>query len=236
MSTEICKDLDELHPKVKVLAFKLLEECKKAGLNIKISETYRTPERQDYLYSQGRSRSGNIVTYSKGSSMSSYHQWRLAFDIYNDVPGDAYNISVLNKAGIIGEKLGLEWGGSWVGLIDKPHFQYTFGLSITDLRSGKRPPENLDTSYEDAVILLAEKRIINSPSAWLNLTQMNPKYTQGLIINIAKYFNENISSYNTAVKELADRKIINSPNVWLNTTDFPINNIKSLIKKTAQVL
>jgi len=188
MRTEICKDLNALHPKVKELALKLLEECKKAGLNIKISETYRTTERQDDLYAQGRTRSGNIVTYSKGSSMSSYHQWRLAFDIYNDVPGDAYNINILNKAGALGEKLGLEWGGSWAGLKDRPHFQYTFSLSIADLRAGKRPPENLGMSYEDAVKILAEKGIITSP------------------------------------------------NIWLNTNDFPVNNVKSLIKKVAQML
>ncbi|MDF2612359.1 MAG: D-alanyl-D-alanine carboxypeptidase [Clostridia bacterium] len=236
MSTEIRKDLDELHPKVKSLALKLLEECKKEGLNIKISETYRTTDRQDYLYAQGRTRSGSIVTYSRGSSMSSYHQWRLAFDIYNDVPGDAYNLDILNKAGAIGEQLGLEWGGSWQGFRDTPHFQYTFGLSIADLRSGKRPPEVFDQIYEEAVKALFEKKIINTPSVWINLTNIHPKYTQGLIINIAKYFNKKVVSYNDAVQELADRKIINSPNVWLNTSDFPIKNIMALIKKTALTL
>lgn len=139
MSIE-CRDLKELHPKVRALAEELVKRCHKAGLNIKIGETYRTVERQDYLYAQGRTRSGSIVTNARGSSRSSYHQWRLAFDIFNNVPGDLYNTKVLDKAGAIGQALGLEWGGSWSGFKDKPHFQYTFGLSIKQLKAGAKLP------------------------------------------------------------------------------------------------
>jgi len=144
MSTEQCRDLSKLHPFVKEVAELFLAECKKQGLNISINETFRTIERQDYLYAQGRTRSGAIVTNSRGSAMNSYHQWGLAFDIYNNVTGDAYNINVLNKAGAIGQSMGLEWGGSWAGFVDRPHFQYTFNLSIADLKSGKKPPEGAD--------------------------------------------------------------------------------------------
>lgn len=134
-----CRDLNKLHPFVRRITQSFLDECKKQGLNIGISETYRTVERQDYLYAQGRTRSGSVVTNAKGNNMSSYHQWGLAFDIYNNVKGDEYNIIVLNKAGEIGQKMGLEWGGTWLGFKDKPHFQYTFGLSIADLKKGKTP-------------------------------------------------------------------------------------------------
>ncbi|MGG1365132.1 peptidoglycan-binding protein [Priestia megaterium] len=33
----------------------------------------------------------------------------------------------------------MEWGGDWTSLKDYPHFQYTFGLSLSELRSGKGP-------------------------------------------------------------------------------------------------
>lgn len=79
-----CRDINELHPKVKELALKLVELCKQNGLNIAIGETYRTKERQNELYAQGRTKPGNIVTNARGDSMSSYHQWRLAFDIFNN--------------------------------------------------------------------------------------------------------------------------------------------------------
>lgn len=138
-----CRDLKELHPVVKVLAEKLIAECEKQGLKIGISETYRSIERQDYLYSQGRTRPGNVVTNAKGSSMSSYHQWRLAFDFFQNIKGKEYDPAFMQKVGKIGQSLGLEWGGSWTGFKDTPHFQYTFGLSITDLKSGKKPPEQV---------------------------------------------------------------------------------------------
>ena len=138
--TKRCDDINELHPKVKELAQQLLEEAKKQGLNIKIIDTYRSVARQDYLYASGRTRPGSIITNARGSAKSSYHQWRLAFDVINNDPKDLYNEAVLNKVGAIGQKLGLEWGGSWKGLVDKPHFQYTFGLSIKQLNAGAKIP------------------------------------------------------------------------------------------------
>ena len=147
MSTQ-CRDLNKLHPFVQKVAEAFLAECKKQGLNIGISETFRTVARQDYLYAQGRTRPGAIVTNAKGSAMSSYHQWGLAFDIYHDKPGDLYNVKVLNAAGAIGQKMGLEWGGAWTSFRDAPHFQYTFGLSIADLKAGRKPPEIVKESAE----------------------------------------------------------------------------------------
>jgi hypothetical protein len=236
MNMEICKDLDELHPIVKDLALKLLENCREEGLNIAINETYRSVERQDYLYAQGRWRPGNIITHATGASMSSYHQWRMAFDIYNNVAGDAYNVTVLSRVGAIGEHLGLEWGGNWKSFKDTPHFQYTFGLSIADLRSGKRPPTAIDYAFESAVNLLSQKGIIRSPEAWINLASVNIIYTKGLILNMAKYINPSVHSHASAVKELQNAGIIGSPNIWLNTALFSINNIKSLIIKASKIL
>ena len=80
------RDITLCHPQLQVLAGKLVEECSRQGLQIKIGETLRTVAEQDALYAQGRTRPGNIVTNAPGSSYSSYHQWGTAFDIYHIIP------------------------------------------------------------------------------------------------------------------------------------------------------
>lgn len=231
---EICRDLNELHPKVKELALKFLEECKKQGLNIGISETYRSVERQDYLYAQGRTRSGNIVTQSRGSSMQSYHQWRLAFDMFNNVRGQEYNEAILTKAGKIGQKLGLEWGGSWRGFKDSPHFQYAFGLTINDLKNGKKPPETVvvkvdeeQVKYEQVIGEFFKLGIINTPNAWV--PQPDMKYVETIIVKIgAKVFG--VETYEETIKALIDKKVINSPEIWAKKT-YTVAYVKKFLIK-----
>lgn len=166
MSTNRCDDIKELHPYVRELAEKLITECKKQGINVKIIDTFRSKERQDYLYGQGRknvpyARPGNIVTNAKGSDMSSYHNWRLAFDVIHNKSGDEYNTSVLNKVGPIGEKLGLEWGGRWTKMTDRPHFQYTFGLSINALNGGAKVPARPDAPAKKTYTVTPSETKIN---------------------------------------------------------------------------
>ena len=119
------RDITLCHPRLQTLATKLLEECDKQGLKINIGETIRTVAEQDELYAQGRTKPGNIVTNARGSSYSSYHQWGTAFDfIRTDGKGAYYdNDGFFTKVGKIGVSLGLEWGGNWKSIPDKPHFQ-----------------------------------------------------------------------------------------------------------------
>lgn len=243
---EVCRELNELHTKVKELAEKLLEACKNQGLNIKICETYRSVERQDYLYAQGRTRSESIVTNAKGSSMSSYHQWRLAFDIFQNIKGAEYDSVILAKVGAIGQKLGLEWGGSWSSFRDILHFQYTFGLSLQDLKSGKKPPEykptsstsneskpiqNTDTDYIKAVKCLVDKGIIDTETAWLPNPNIN--FTEALIQKIAVSLIE--KDYNAEIGLLSQKGIISEVDKWKNKK-YNETDIKWLIKKVNQIL
>ena len=138
MPTEICKDLNELNPLVKQQAELFLQKCKEQGLNIKITETYRSPERQKYLYCQGRTIS---EATSKGISkefatkycnpnakkvtwtLNSNHMTRKAFDICQNIKGKEYDSVILAKAGAIAKTVGLDWGGDWKETPDTPHME-----------------------------------------------------------------------------------------------------------------
>lgn len=242
-----CRDINELHPVLKDLALKLVERCRQEGINIKIGETYRSVERQEYLYAQGRTRAGNIVTYARGTSMSSYHQWRLAFDVFQNIRGDEYNLTVLKKVGKIGKELGLEWGGDWTSFRDYPHFQYTFGLSISDLRNGKKPPNitsihsdtnkpqtiaNGDKNYIKAVETIAKKNIINSKDYWINATSLNVEYVKGLIIKCASYLEgKTVKTYEEAVAVCVKRKIIGDTTLWKSPEKLRDVHVRSFIIK-----
>ena len=138
------RDITLCHPRLQVLAAKLVEECSKQGLKIAIGETYRTVAEQDALYAQGRTTPGKKVTNAPGSSYSSYHQWGTAFDIYRNDGQGAYNEAgnFFGKVGAIGVSLGLEWGGNWTSIEDKPHFQLPdWGSSTGGIKKLYKNPE-----------------------------------------------------------------------------------------------
>ncbi|MCI8950011.1 MAG: M15 family peptidase [Lachnospiraceae bacterium] len=119
------RDITLCHPRLQVLAAQLKEKCSDEGLKIEIGETLRTKAEQDALYAQGRTKPGQIVTNASGSSYSSFHQWGTAFDFFRNDGRGAYNESgkFFERVGNIGVDLGLEWGGNWKSIVDKPHFQ-----------------------------------------------------------------------------------------------------------------
>ena len=132
-------NLDSLYPRVKYLAEKLIEECKKQGYNILITSTYRSKQEQDELFAQGRTKPGKIITNAKGEN--SLHNYKVAFDFCINDKQECYNPVLLEKVGQIGKTLGLEWGGDFKTFKDMPHFQYTKGLTLSDFQSGKVPDD-----------------------------------------------------------------------------------------------
>lgn len=135
------KKLVGVHPLVATKARQLIERAYKEGINVIITQGLRTIEEQNKLYAQGRTEPGRIVTNAKGGC--SYHNYGLAFDfaIMKDDGSVSWNVDEKwKRVGALGKSLGLEWGGDWRDFPDYPHFQLTFGLSLADLRAGKRPP------------------------------------------------------------------------------------------------
>lgn len=119
--TQTCRDLSELTSSAQTACQLLFQECYKAGIDfVFITETYRSQARQNYLYEQGRTRPGQVVTWTRSSN----HTSRRAWDIAVAPPRNLYDISTLAKVGAIAKKLGITWGGYWpASQYDAPHFE-----------------------------------------------------------------------------------------------------------------
>ena len=141
------KRIELLHPKLREEAKKILEEASAkltGGYTLRFSHTLRTHAEQDKLYAQGRSVKGPIVTNARGGQ--SYHNYGLAIDICllskdgktvswdakmdSDKDGVADGLEIVEGF----KKYGWEWGGNW-RFRDIPHFQKTFGQTISSLQS-----------------------------------------------------------------------------------------------------
>lgn len=118
--------LDELTPETREAAELFLKVAKDRGLRVYITETYRSQARQNHLYAQGRSRPGDVVTWTKQSS----HTDRTAFDIAQAVKGKEYSDDrFFQKCADIGREIGLEVGYDW-NPKDAPHFQFKAGTTL----------------------------------------------------------------------------------------------------------
>ncbi|MET0439142.1 MAG: M15 family metallopeptidase [Devosia sp.] len=143
------RDISELHPVVRAKCEAHMKACAAAGMPIRITATYRSVAEQNALYAQGRSKPGKIVTNAKGGT--SYHNFRLAYDgvpeklLALDNWGDnKKDQAVANAAwalyGKLAKEQGLEWGGEWRTIKDRPHCQWTGGLTLAQLIQGAKIP------------------------------------------------------------------------------------------------
>ena len=126
------RDITKLQPRLQAKLKLFQKKCAQKGIKIRATECLRTAKEQDALYAKGRTAPGSKVTNARGRDAKSMHQWGVAVDIVIDMDADKdgdvdisdlYNVKLLNVVGKIGESIGLEWGGSWKSIVDKPHFQ-----------------------------------------------------------------------------------------------------------------
>lgn len=130
------RSLDELHPAVKRGAAELIRRMAAKGYQVLVTSTYRDAEAQNALYAQGRTAPGKIVTNAKAGQ--SIHNHRLAFDICKNVKGQEYSDEAFfREAGAVWTLMGGEWGGTWASFPDRPHMQFTGGLTLSQLQQGK---------------------------------------------------------------------------------------------------
>jgi peptidoglycan L-alanyl-D-glutamate endopeptidase CwlK len=95
---------------------------------------------QARLYAQGRTAPGAIVT--KAQPGSSWHNFGLAFDVaplVNGRPAWPNDEALWDLIGRYGKAAGLDWGGDFLTIKDRPHFEYHPGLTLAQARAGARP-------------------------------------------------------------------------------------------------
>ena len=210
--TKTCRDLKELTPNAKIACEMFLEECKKQGLKVLITETYRSQERQNYLYEQGRTRAGKVVTWTK----SSRHTSRRAWDVCKNIKGQEYSDSnFFKKCGAIAKKLGITWGGTW-NTPDTPHFE---------IPTNWQPPKQ---QKKDDELIKAVNKIIQSginlnAQQWNNMECIKLQYVPALLSKLG------------GLNALISKKIISNSALW-QQKKYNETHVRSLLIKYANSL
>ncbi len=150
----------ELHPTVAEKRDELIERAADKGIDVVITEGFRTIEEQEEIYERGRSEDGDIVTYAEGGE--SYHNYGLAIDFAlrnkngdiiwdTEYDGNDNGDSDWMEVVDIAKELGFDWGGDWRRFKDYPHLQMDLGYSIRELKNGFRPdwPEEKDSQENE---------------------------------------------------------------------------------------
>lgn len=97
------------------------------GHTAAVAEGFRTTERQQELYAQGRSKPGSIVTHKNGTTNPSNHQTGLAVDVVGyGTEGFTWSCppEFWVYLGHCARSHGLEWGGDWESFKDLPHIEH----------------------------------------------------------------------------------------------------------------
>lgn len=163
------RKIEDLIPVVADKCRALINLCKDKGHDILITCTLRTEAEQLALFAQGRKNLLEVNGLRKQAGMpdisekenrivtkvlTSIHQFGCAFDFVilkdgkpfwnTEADTDADGILDYDEVGLLGEYLGLKWGGRFgdkketqkIEGWDKAHFEYTGGLSLADLKAG----------------------------------------------------------------------------------------------------
>jgi peptidoglycan L-alanyl-D-glutamate endopeptidase CwlK len=135
------------HPKLRDELETLIEKINKdiltGNAKVRITYTLRTFAEQDELYAQGRTKPGKKVTNAKGGD--SFHNYGLAVDIVLIINGaiaswdtkkdfDKDQQADWMEVVKAFKDAGWAWGGDWRTFKDMPHFEKTFGNTISALK------------------------------------------------------------------------------------------------------
>jgi len=116
------KSIAPLLPLVQPMARMLVQKAAANGIEIRVISGLRSYEEQEALYARGRTQPGPKVTNARGGF--SNHNFGIAFDV-GVFSGSRYlgSSPKYRAVGVLGQELGLEWGGNWTTIVDEPHFQ-----------------------------------------------------------------------------------------------------------------
>ena len=211
--TTACRDINELTPAAQQACKLFLERCAEKGLKVRITETYRSQERQNYLYEQGRTRPGNKVTWTKNSR----HTSRRAWDICQNVKGKEYADSGFFKAcGQIAKELGITWGGTWKQA-DTPHFEIGRGWT-------EQKEDNAMTQQEREKFNALVKAVENLTHTVDKLADRIRTLENPMIYN---YIDENMPLWaRDTIQKLVDKGLLLGDENGLHLTD---NDLKQFV-------
>lgn len=117
-------------------ARRFLQRMQRGGLTVRILSGTRTYAEQNALFKQGRfGNPGPVVTKARGGY--SNHNFGIAWDIGIFTASGGYlgDGPQYQQAADIGLVDTLEWGGNWVSIVDRPHYQLKLDLGVSQLRA-----------------------------------------------------------------------------------------------------
>lgn len=151
------RDINSLVPVVREKLLRLQALAGQEGIEFATVYTLRTEAEQHALFAQGRKtldevnrlrKEAGLAPITEGENrivtrlLTSVHMFGCAFDVAVLKEGriDWQDIASYERLGEIGESIGLRWGGRF-SFRDWGHFEYTGGLTIEELKAGKRPQQ-----------------------------------------------------------------------------------------------
>jgi peptidoglycan L-alanyl-D-glutamate endopeptidase CwlK len=149
------KDMALLHPTVYARVMEVIKALDRANIPLVVYEGFRHPARQNWLYAQGRTRSGKIVTYAKG--WESFHQYGLAVDMAFQTANGGLTWNEPKKGMWAAYHEIARRHGMMPLKFETPHIQIT-DWSIGALKQGKYPPTNSRTFIRMINTLKAETK------------------------------------------------------------------------------
>jgi len=133
------KKISTLDPRLQNPAADFINDAKdNLGINLRVTDAYRSIEEQDEKYAQGRRGIPGEKTVTDAKGGKSYHNYGLAIDVvameknntfanYEVVP---HNLDLIG----IGNSYGFYWGVKLKdGTLDTPHFEMPFGQKPSEL-------------------------------------------------------------------------------------------------------
>lgn len=144
--------IEQIHPilteELKAIYIDICKAISSPYAMFRFASVFRNDKEQNEIYAKGRTKPGPKVTNAKAGE--SYHNYGLAVDVVElldkdkngtfesvsydqNLDADFDNIEDWKEVVNIFKRYGWEWGGDWK-FSDKPHFQKTFGYSISQLK------------------------------------------------------------------------------------------------------
>lgn len=226
-TTTACRDIKLLKAQAQKACALFLATCLKRGVPIFLTETFRSQERQDHLYEQGRTRPGKIVTWTHNSR----HKSGLAWDIACKAPHDLYDSKIIAQAGEIAAELGITWGGVWKSTPDTPHFEIT--------EDWKEPATNVaaDNDLFNAVSNITKRGTQLTFNAWKRLDLIKLTNVPALVcklVGIKIDGSVSDAQYQEAIDKLVSKGSIDQRLIW-DEKRYTVNNVRSLLIKYSKL-